>query len=117
MSKIYDINDKEIIESFLIDSNGAGHGALADLLCKNKVDLLVCGGIGNGAVNALSNFNINTITSANGQCDDIIKKFINNELELSNQSNCDHHNHHHDDNHECHCESEEKDHKHNCSCR
>ncbi|MFQ7394825.1 MAG: NifB/NifX family molybdenum-iron cluster-binding protein [Lachnospira eligens] len=37
-----------------IGTDGAGHSALAAVLKDKGVDVLICGGIGNGAVTALS---------------------------------------------------------------
>ena len=44
--KVYEVEDNKIISSEVIGSNGAGHGALAGLLSENKIDVLICGGIG-----------------------------------------------------------------------
>ena len=42
----------------MISSNGQGHGALAGVLATNQIDVLICGGIGGGAlVNTGSNCN------------------------------------------------------------
>lgn len=38
----------------LRSTNGSGHGALSALLSEWGVDAVICGGIGQGAVNALS---------------------------------------------------------------
>ena len=37
-----------------MDTNGQGHGALAGFLQMEKVDVLICGGIGGGARTALA---------------------------------------------------------------
>ena len=47
--KVYDIAEGEIRGEQVIDTNGTGHGALAGLLAMEKVDALICGGIGGGA--------------------------------------------------------------------
>ena len=52
--KVYDIAEGEIRGEQVIDTNGAGHGALAGLLARKEVDALICGGIGGGARNALT---------------------------------------------------------------
>lgn len=52
--KVYDVQDNKVVSSTVIDTNGSGHGALAGFLLDNKVDTLICGGIGGGAQNALN---------------------------------------------------------------
>ena len=52
--KLYEINDGKIMSSTIVSTNGSGHGALAAFLHNHGVDTLICGGIGGGAINALS---------------------------------------------------------------
>lgn len=115
--KIYDVEENKIIESFILDSNGAGHGALADVLRRNEVDLLICGGIGNGAVNALVKCNVKVCAGESGSTDELVEKYLKGELEVNSQSNCNHH-HDHEENHECHCGNHDHEHKgnHDCKC-
>ena len=47
--KIYDVQDGKVTDSRIIDTNGQGHGALADILRSLHADILICGGIGGGA--------------------------------------------------------------------
>lgn len=112
--KIYDVSEGQIVDTFILESNGAGHGALAGLLAENSVDVLICGGIGGGAINALDSMNIKVVAGANGNCDENISKFINNELDLNAGSNC--HKHEHDDHHECHSGNHHHDEHHECHC-
>ena len=46
--KIYEIENGSIVNEKIVDTNGSGHGALADLLKSEDVDILICGGIGGG---------------------------------------------------------------------
>ena len=52
--KLYDVENGKITDSRVVDTNGQGHGALADFLAKSGVNVLICGGIGAGAQNALA---------------------------------------------------------------
>lgn len=52
--KFYDVEEGKVVESQVLNTNGQEHGALAGLLAQNNVDILICGGIGPGAQNALS---------------------------------------------------------------
>ncbi len=56
--KIYDTIDDEIISSEIVDTSGSGHSALADFLKEKGAGVLICGGIGVGAVTALQNAGI-----------------------------------------------------------
>ena len=47
--KIYDIENGQVVNQQIVDTNGQGHGALAGFLADAKVDVLICGGIGGGA--------------------------------------------------------------------
>lgn len=115
--KIYDVQDNQIVDTFILDSNGAGHGALADVLSRNCVDVLICGGIGGGAVHALESANIKLCAGCSGPCDEVVKRFINEEIHLNSESNCNHHHHEHEEGHECHChEHGHHEGGHNCKC-
>ena len=52
--KFYDIENDKIAKSQVVNTNGQGHGALAGFLTSAGVNILICGGIGGGAQNALS---------------------------------------------------------------
>ena len=51
--KIYTVDDENILSSEIVNTDGTGHGALADFLKERGVNVLICGGIGAGAVMAL----------------------------------------------------------------
>lgn len=95
--KLYDVEDDEILSSEVFDSNGSGHGALAGLLSEHDIDTLICGGLGDGAYNALTEAGIEVIAGVEGSCDEAVAKYIKGEL-VSTGVNCNHHDHAHDDN-------------------
>ena len=47
--KVYTVENGQIVDSQVVDTNGSGHGALASFLKNLGVDTLICGGIGGGA--------------------------------------------------------------------
>ena len=51
--KVYDVEGGRVSVTAVVNTNGSGHGALADILKKLQVDTLICGGIGGGARAAL----------------------------------------------------------------
>ena len=52
--KIYDTENGKILSSEIVSTNGQGHGALVGFLVQNSVNVVLCGGIGAGAQNALA---------------------------------------------------------------
>ena len=52
--KIYDVEDRKVLHSEVVDTNGRGHGALAGVLNALNADVLICGGIGGGAQTTLA---------------------------------------------------------------
>ena len=81
----------------MIGSNGSGHGALADLLAGQSIDVLICGGIGGGAQDALQAADIEVCSGAQGDTDQAVEAYLKGEL-VSSGVNCDHH---HEDGHSC----------------
>lgn len=96
--KIYDVENNKIIHTHLLDSNGIGHGALAGLLSNEKVDVLICGGIGQGARVALNSVHIQICPGTNGNCDELVQAYISNDLVFDPNTECHHHDHEHEHN-------------------
>lgn len=92
--KIYEIKDGEVISSEILDCNGTGHEALAWLLKDNSIDALVCGGMGQGAQDALNEAGITVFSGASGDADAAVEAFLSGEL-VNEGVNCDHHDHEH----------------------
>ncbi len=104
--KIYEAEGKNIVRAEVIGTDGAGHSALAAVLKDKGVDVLICGGIGNGAVTALSEAGIDVYSGADGEADAAVEAYLNGDL-TSAGVNCDHH-HDHEEGHGCgHCGSHE----------
>lgn len=95
--KVYEVEDNKVISSEVVDSNGTGHGALAGLLAEQSVDVLICGGIGGGAQNALADAGVELCAGAQGDCDAAVEAYLKGEL-VSTGANCDHH---HEEGHSC----------------
>lgn len=105
--KLYDVEDGKVITSRVVDTKGAGHGALAGFLTANKVDTLICGGIGGGAQQALRDADIKLFGGVSGNTDEAVEMLLKDELEFNPDVQCNHHgeHHHHEGgcgNHGCH---------------
>ena len=96
--KFYDVEEGKVVESQVVNTNGQGHGALAGLLAQNNVDVLICGGIGPGAQNALSQAGIQVYGGVSGLADQAVDAYLAGSLDYNPDAHCDHH--HHEDN--CH---------------
>lgn len=97
---VYEVENGKVVDSHIEDSNGIGHGALAGLLANNKVDLLICGGIGGGALAALKACNIEVISGSCGSVENVMNTYLAGKL-TSTGGECTHHEHHHGEGHEC----------------
>ena len=95
--KVYEVEDKQVVRSEIIGSNGSGHGALARLLSEQRIDVLICGGIGGGAQAALAENGIELCAGASGSADAAVEAYLRGEL-VNTGANCDHH---HGEEHSC----------------
>lgn len=111
--KIYDIADGKITDSQVVSTNGSGHGELAGFLSVNKVDTLICGGIGGGAQTALAQAGIKLYGGVSGDADEAVNALLNGTLGYNPDVKCSHHSHEHNEsahscgshgcgNHDCH---------------
>lgn len=101
--KIYDIYSGNIKSAEIVSANGSSHGALAEFLKRIGVDTLICGGIGVGAQNALSEQGITLYGGVSGSADEAAKALASGKLEFNPNIECDHHGHHqsHSEGHSC----------------
>ena len=102
--KVYEVQDGKVISSEIVDTNGNGHGALAGFLGEHQVEVLICGGIGGGAQNALMQAGIRLYGGVTGSADAAVEAFLKDELSYDPEVRCDHHGEHHHGTHE-HCGS------------
>lgn len=110
--KLYDVEDGKIVSSEIVDTNGSGHGALAGFLKDKNVNVLICGGIGGGAKNALASNNIEIYPGARGNADEQVQSFLSGNLLYNPNTECSHHKH--EGEHTCGshgCGSHDSDHK------
>ena len=96
MFKLYDVEDGKVIASEVVDTNGQGHGALAGFLLGNKVDILICGGIGGGAQMALAELGIKLFGGVAGSADAAVEALLKQELMYNPDVKCNHHGEGHD---------------------
>jgi FKBP-type peptidyl-prolyl cis-trans isomerase 2/predicted Fe-Mo cluster-binding NifX family protein len=93
--KVYDVADGRVCAAEVIGTEGSGHEALATLLADRTIDVLICGGIGAGAAEALAQQGIALCAGASGDADAAVAAYLRGEL-ASTGVNCDHHAEEHD---------------------
>ena len=96
--KVYEAEDGKVVSAEVIGTDGNGHEALADFLAAKGVSVVICGGLGEGALIALANAGIEVMSGASGDADAAVEAFLKGEL-VSGGVNCDHH----DEEEEHHC--------------
>ena len=103
--KIYEIQAGEILNEEELDATGSGHGALAQMLSQQGVNLLICGGIGGGARMALAEAGVVVMGGVAGDADDAVDAFLAGNLRFNPNASCAHHDH--GEGHSCgsHCGS------------
>lgn len=108
--KVYDVEEGKVVASQIVDTNGNGHGALGGFLAANQVEVLICGGIGGGAQNALAQAGIKLYGGVMGEADAAVEAFIAGKLDFNPDVQCNHHGaghehscggHHHGEGHTC----------------
>ena len=89
--KFYDVEDGKVIASNIVDTNGRGHGAIAQLLAIVEVNVVICGGIGGGAQMALAANGINLYGGVSGDADKAVEALLAGELDYDPNAQCSHH--------------------------
>ena len=92
--KLYHVEDGKIVSAEIADTNGSGHGALAGFLKERGVEVLICGGIGGGARNALAEAGIQLYPGASGEADAQAEAFLSGSLNYNPDTVCNHHHGH-----------------------
>lgn len=99
--KIYDAENGVITDSYVVETKGSGHGALAGMLSELDVDILICGGIGGGAQMALAQAGILLYGGVHGDADKAVEALLADSLTYDPEAKCDHHGHGHGAGHTC----------------
>ena len=99
--KVYEIENNTVINSYVVDTNGQGHGALAGFLSLNNIEVLICGGIGGGAQMALAQAGIQLYGGVSGDADAAVAALLSGNLDFNPNVQCNHHDHDHGEGHNC----------------
>ena len=99
--KVYEIENHTVVKSYVVDTNGQGHGALAGFLSLNNIEVLICGGIGGGAQMALAEAGIKLYGGVSGDADAAVEAYLAGNLDFNPNVQCNHHGHDHGEGHNC----------------
>ena len=101
--KVYEVVGGKVVSSEVVSTQGSGHGALAGVLADLGVDVLICGGIGAGARNALDSVGIIIYGGVSGDADAAVADLLAQCLNYNPNATCSHHGegHHHEEGHTC----------------
>lgn len=89
---IYDVKDEKIISSKSIANPGHRPGFLPKFLNEMGVNVIISGGMGNGAVEIFNENEIEVITGAKGNPDEAANNYLKGTLKSTN-SICNEHEH------------------------
>ena len=96
---IFEFENDKLVSEKIISTGESGHGALAGVLAIENVDVVICGGIGGGAVNALANAGIHVVGGADGNVKEVALALVAGTLQVRANFHCGHH--HHGEGHSC----------------
>lgn len=93
--RIYDLDqaDGKVEGSVDMEPEASGHGYLSDFLAQQGVSVVVCGGIGGPARQALEDAGILVISGVEGLADEAAKSLAAGSLEAGDSTACDHKDH------------------------
>lgn len=121
--KLFTVEDGKVVESVVIDTVGSGHNALAAFLADHNVDIVICGGIGQGAIVSLAMAGIDIVPGVSGSPDKAVKELLEGTLVAGAVSGCGCGGHHHEEggcgcggHHEDTCDISGKEGKGGCGC-
>ncbi|WP_425516049.1 P-loop NTPase [Anaerolentibacter hominis] len=99
---LYTLEDGVLMGKDVLSCDGKGHEELGGLLAESGVNVLICGGIGQGAIEVLGNAGITVIPGASGSVDVAFAHYLDGSLKPA-PANCDHHHDHEEGGEGCHC--------------
>ncbi|MBP3654877.1 MAG: NifB/NifX family molybdenum-iron cluster-binding protein, partial [Oscillospiraceae bacterium] len=86
--KLYVVENGKVVTTEVLPTLGSGHGALANFLQMMHADVLICGGIGSGAQNALAQVGIKLYGGVSGDADEAVEALLNGELDYNPDVQC-----------------------------
>ena len=92
--KVYELENRQVLMEMVVEVEEQGHTAVAGLLQSMDVRVVICGNIGEGAMNALQQAGIMFYGGVTGEADDAITALIEGGLKYDPDIKCEAHEHH-----------------------
>ena len=91
---LVDVRENDNVK-MIIDNGGNSHQMLVDYLVHLEVNVLICGGLGNHAINLLEKGGIEVIPGITGLAEEAVDKYLKGELKVNHDviHDCDCHHH------------------------
>ena len=86
--KIYEIENHQVLMEMIVEPEGSGHDAVAELLRSMDVRVVICGNIGEGAMQALKAAGIVFYGGVSGEADGAITSLVNGRLSYDPNIRC-----------------------------
>ncbi|MCX7709467.1 MAG: NifB/NifX family molybdenum-iron cluster-binding protein [Clostridia bacterium] len=93
-----EIENSSVKSKAVVSTLGNQHGLLPGFLASHHVDVVIAGGMGEGARQNLVSNGIEIISGVSGNIDEVIKVFMSGDLKSSN-AGCSGHGHSHEHSH------------------
>ncbi len=85
---LYTMSDGILMAKTVLETDGNGHEAMAGVLAEKGVKVLLCGGIGMGAMQALMQADILVVPGLTGDIEVAVAGFLDGSLGTSTEANC-----------------------------
>ena len=89
--KVYEIENHQVVMEMVVEPQAQGHAAVADLLRSMDVRVVICGNIGQGAMQALQEAGIIFFGGVTGDADAAITALIQGGLKYDPDIKCEAH--------------------------
>lgn len=93
-----EVENSEVKNKDIVNTMGNQHGLLPAFLASHNVNVVIAGGMGDGARQKLASNNIEIISGVTGSIEDVIKSYLDGTLK-STGGGCSSHGHSHDHSH------------------
>lgn len=87
---IFELEQGKIVGESVLVAKETGHDAMADLLIKAGVEVVICGGIGMGAIKALMEQNVIVVPGQQGSVKDAVTAFLEGNVMPGKEPSCNH---------------------------
>jgi len=86
----YEVGEDKIVNKSFTQNPGHRPGFLPEFLKEAGTDVIISGGMGASAQQLFAESNIKVVVGAEGNCDDVVKQYLNDELKLTGSICSDH---------------------------